>query len=99
MISRKYFGEAISFDFPNVALFQAPIRQRLLELAKSLLKGAFNEILLASWISIRHQQQNESEEKALHTHSLLSLSLFFVSFIQLSCEIHEMVTFRFLSRF
>jgi len=48
MISRKYFGEAISFDFPNVALFQAPIRQRLLELAKSLLKGAFNEILLAS---------------------------------------------------
>lgn len=90
MISRKYFGEAISFDFPNVALFQAPIRQRLLELAKSLLKGAFNEILLASWISIRHQQQNESEEKALHTHSLLSLSLFFVSFIQLSCEIHEM---------
>jgi len=47
------------------------------------------------WISIRHQQQleTESEEKALRVKSFLCLSYFFVSYIQFGCEVNEMVAF------
>jgi hypothetical protein len=75
-----------------VTPIQATTLERLVELARTLVKGALNEVLLASWISIRHRQQleTESEEKALRVKSFLCLSYFFVSYTQISCEVNEM---------
>jgi len=93
--SRQYFGENISLDESSVTPIQATTLERLVELARTLVKGALNEVLLASWISIRHRQQleTESEEKALRVKSFLCLSYFFVSYTQISCEVNEMVAF------
>jgi len=90
--SRQYFGENISLDESSVTPIQTTTLERLVELARTLVKGAINEVLLASWISIRHQQQleTESEEKALRVKSFLCLSYFFVSYIQFGCEVNEM---------
>mmetsp|Transcript_106674 Transcript_106674/g.259083 ORF Transcript_106674/g.259083 Transcript_106674/m.259083 type:complete len:616 (+) Transcript_106674:106-1953(+) len=90
--SRQYFGENISLDESSVTPIQTTTLERLVELARMLVKGAINEVLLASWISIRHQQQleTESEEKALRVKSFLCLSYFFVSYIQIGCEVNEM---------
>lgn len=46
--SRQYFGENISLDESSVTPIQATTLERLVELARTLVKGALNEVLLAS---------------------------------------------------
>ena len=61
------------------------LREALAEFALDLSKGGFNEIALAAWNQLRHQEQHATgtEEHAARVHAFLGLAHFFVVFSRL----------------
>ena len=61
------------------------LREALAEFALDLSKGGFNEIALAAWNQLRHQEQHATgtEEHVARVHGFLGLAHFFVVFSRL----------------
>mmetsp|Transcript_18753 Transcript_18753/g.46683 ORF Transcript_18753/g.46683 Transcript_18753/m.46683 type:complete len:352 (-) Transcript_18753:1451-2506(-) len=84
----EYFGQMSNLDnTQGSSTLSSSVQLCLAQLALELSSGGFNEIMLASWNNLRHQQNNPSgsEEERLRIYSFLSLAHFFVTFTQLRC--------------
>ena len=92
-VNSEYFGKLTELHKPRVcASLSSSVQLSVAQLAMDLSSsGGFNEIILASWNSLRHQQHNMagSEEQTLRTYSFISLAHFFVTFVHLRLSAND----------